>query len=147
MSFLKAVAGVVALALLLVGCNVTDQNKPHVEDAAKQIVADWKAVEGVQDAAYRYEHGLDLGQQIHFQATLVASSATETKYEELIEIARKHYWKSGERGVSMPFAFYSTDNPPSGEARTSPNPIHRGYVELGDTAELEKKYGPRPSSK
>lgn len=152
MNFAKAVAGAAVLLAALTGCNVTDQNKPEIDDVGKQIVAEWKSSAGVEDAAYEYVHGLDLGQQIHLQATLTASSAKETKYEELVEVARKCFWKSGDRTISMPYAFYSTDNPPTGKVRSSPNSVSHGYVEIdfqdkAVTSELEQKYGPQSTRK
>lgn len=143
----RSLAAIVAMVSLLVGCGVTDANRPAVDDIGKQIVAEWKSATGVEDAAYKYVHGLDLGQQVHLQATLSAASVSDAKFDELVEVARKTYWKSGERSVSLPVTFYSSDQPPSGEVRTSPNSVYSGDVELDNPDELEKKYGPRPAKK
>jgi hypothetical protein len=143
----RSVIAVLVTAGLVAGCGITDANRPTVDDVGKQIVSEWKSTDGVEDAKYKYVHGLDLGQQIHLQATLSAASLSEAKFGELVEAAREIYWKSGERSVSLPVTFYSSDKPPSGEVRTSPNSVFSGEVELGDPAELEKKYGPRPSQK
>lgn len=143
----RSLAATVVTAGLLAGCGATDANRPTVDNIGKQVVAEWKTTAGVEDAAYKYVHGLDLGQQIHLQATLSAASVSEAKFDELVEVAREIYWKSGERSVSLPVTFYSSDKPPSGEVRTSPNSVFSGDVELGDQAALEKKYGPRPTMK
>ncbi|GLY53904.1 hypothetical protein Lesp01_75600 [Lentzea sp. NBRC 102530] len=143
----RSVAAIVAAAGLLAGCGATDANRPAVDDIGKQVVAGWKSTAGVEDAAYGYVHGLDLGQQVHLQATLSAASVSDTKFDELIQKAREVYWKSGERSVSLPVTFYSSDKPPSGEVRTSPDSVFSGDVEIGDPAELEQKFGPRPTQK
>lgn len=146
MNFRSLIATVVT-AGLVAGCGVTDANRPTVDDIGKQVVSEWKSTDGVDDAKYKYVHGLDVGQQVHLQATLSAVSVSEAKFDELVEAARKIYWKSGERSVSLPVTFYSSDNPPSGDVRTSPNSVFSGDIQLGDQAELEKKYGPRPTQK
>lgn len=143
---------VIILVALLTGCNVTDQYYQNVDDVGKKIVTEWKTMPGVVDAAYKYVHGLDLGQQIHLQATLDTTAASDANFQELIEVARKHYWKSGVQSISMPITAYSTDNPPTGDVRTSGNSIHSGSANITNSdktqvAELTEKYGPRPTGK
>jgi hypothetical protein len=146
------VAIVIILVAWLTGCNVTDQYQQNVDDVGKQIVTEWQQLPEVAAAEYEYTHGLDLGQQIQLRATVRAASASDATFEKLTEVAQKHYWQSGVRSISIWFSVYSSDNPRGVDPKNPVQPIHDERVDINfsdqsQVAELEKKYGPRPTGK
>lgn len=144
---------VLLVLALLAGCTgrpaVTfDQS---VEDLAKKIAADWKAVAGVADVRYEYRHGLDLGQSIGLDAALKPESASEAVVQELVEIAKRDYWQST-ASAAIGAAIYRSEKLPDGPAEDKSiimfnGPIKIDVYDQAQVDELTEKYGPRPTEK
>jgi hypothetical protein len=145
MSLGRAMAAT-SLVFLLAGCNIADQYYEEVEEVGKQIVADWKESPEVVDASYEYKHGLDQGQLLLSYATVPAASVTSAA-EKLEEIARRDYWRGTWHDVTLHVRLYSDANPPVQGQSNLDKIVHDKKIEFDDPAELEKKYGPRPTKK
>lgn len=128
-------------ALLLAGCGFTDQYHQEYDDLGKKVAAEFKALPGVAEVEYSYTHGIDQGQGVGV-AVKLGKDADEAKMPgQLMEIAQREYWL----GIK----------PPGGPTMTvrvwaaePPHPqISLEQVDVSDTAEMERKYGPRPEKK
>lgn len=146
MSSRRFPAVAISTVFLLAGCTVTDQYDAEVESVGKQIVADWKELPEVVDAEYEYRHGLDQGQVIYAIAT-VEESAVQESAGRLEEIARRDYWRGTAQHVDLIVSVYSEAKPRVTSATGPDNSVSRKQVELDDPAELEARYGPRPTRK
>jgi len=142
----RAAALIALLVGLLAGCNSVVQYYEDVDDLGKKIVADWKELPEVADASYRYQHGIDSGQQLEFEVVIRAESVSDEIIDKLKDIGSRDYWQSTayDRG-SMPlrFAAYSSDNPPPTQSGPD-TAIHRAGLGISKEVGLEK-YGPRPT--
>ncbi|MFL6140320.1 MAG: hypothetical protein ACJ72N_00430 [Labedaea sp.] len=130
----------------------------EVDDLGAHIVADLKAQPGVGDAAYRYEHGLDLGQHLRIRTVLRAESATAADVQRTIDLAVRDFWLAPAKVGHLVVTVYSAANPPTGDVTGSNNPDNDpankdraiGSKNVEDSAafdrpELERSYGPRPT--
>jgi hypothetical protein len=131
------------LLLLLTGCSVLENFHADVNSVGKQIVADWKQRPDVAAAQFEYRHGLDLGESMTVEVLVHADKITDTTVADLVEIAKRDYWRGTWRSVSTGYLIYSTDDPPYAAKRGQAKPIADGDITFeGDPA---ASYGPRPT--
>lgn len=148
MSAVVRLVGLVVLMVgLLTGCNVLVQYYEDVDNVGKKIVADWKELPEVADAKYDYMHGVDSGQRLTLEVVIRAESVSDEVIDKLKDIATRDYWQStayDRDGVSLRFAAYSSDNPPTEDVTGPDRAIHRDRLGVPEKVGLEK-YGPRPT--
>lgn len=134
---------VIALTGLVAGCGVLENFNADVNAIGKQIVADWKQRQDVAAAQFEYRHGLDFGESLTVEVMVHADKITATTVDELVEIARRDYWRGTWRDVSTTYLVYSTDDPPYADKPGEAEPIGKGKIEFdGDPS---ASYGPRPT--
>jgi hypothetical protein len=147
------------LLLVLAGCGGKGVSyDKEVDDLGAHIVGDLKASPGVGDATYRYEHGLDLGQNLRIRAVLRAESATPADVQRTIDLAVRDFWLSPANVGHLMVTVYSAADPPTGDLTGSTNPDNDqankdraiGSKNVEDSAafdrpEMERSYGPRPT--
>ncbi|WP_143466898.1 hypothetical protein [Lentzea kentuckyensis] len=131
------------ILLLLTGCSVLEGFNEDVNTIGRQIVAEWKQRQDVAAAQFEYRHGLDLGESMTVEALVHADKITDTTVDDLVEIAKRDYWRGTWRSVSTSYLVYSTDDPPYADKRGEAKPIAHGKITFdGDPAH---SYGPRPT--
>lgn len=142
---------VVLLLLALAGCTSRGVSyDKEVDDLGAHIVSDLKALPTVSEAAYRYDHGVDLGQHLRVRAILRQESVSPDNVQQAIELAVKEFWLSPASVGHLTVAVYSSANPPVGDddAKNTDRAIGSENIEDSaafDRPEMERKYGPRPS--
>ncbi|GLY53905.1 hypothetical protein [Lentzea sp. NBRC 102530] len=129
--------------LLLTGCGVLENFNADVNEVGRQIIAHWKERPDVAAAQFEYRHGLDQGESVTVEVLVHADKITPTTVDELVEIARRDYWRGTSRDVGAGYLVYSTDDPPYADKPGEAEPIGQGRIEFdGDPA---ASYGPRPT--
>lgn len=129
--------------LLLTGCSVLENFNADINAIGEQIVADWRQRPDVAAAQFEYRHGLDLGESMTVEVLVHADKITDTTVGELVEIAKRDYWRGTWRDVRTGYLVYSTDDPPYADKPGEAEPIDQGDIEFdGDPA---VNYGPRPT--
>lgn len=133
--------GLMASLLLLAGCGATDQYRQEYDDLGKKTAAEFAQVAGVASSDYRYTHGIDQGQNLNVQATLTADADPAELPGKLKEIAQKNYWLDvpAPAGLAMSVIVFA--------AKPPHERISLEQVDVSDTAEMERKYGPGPKKK
>ncbi|MFD4672254.1 hypothetical protein ACFWNN_21180 [Lentzea sp. NPDC058450] len=129
--------------LLLTGCGVLENFNADVNAVGKQIVADWKQRPDVAAAQFEYRHGLDLGESMRVEVLVHADKITATTVDDLVEIARRDYWRGTSSDVGVGYLVYSTDDPPYADKPGEAEPIGQGDIEFD--GDLTASYGPRPT--
>jgi hypothetical protein len=144
-------AVLVLLALALAGCTSRGVSyDKEVDDLGAHIVSDLKALPTVSEAAYRYDHGVDLGQHLRVRAILRQESTTPANIQQAIDLAAKEFWLSPANVGHLTVAVYSSANPPVGDDDAKNKDRAIGFDNIEDSAafdrpEMEKRYGPRPT--
>lgn len=144
-------AVLVLLALALAGCTSRGVSyDKEVDDLGAHIVSDLKALPTVSKAAYRYDHGVDLGQHLRVRAILRQESTTPANIQQAIDLAAKEFWLSPANVGHLTVAVYSSANPPVGDDDAKNKDRAIGFNNIEDSAafdrpEMEKRYGPRPT--
>lgn len=153
MTLLRAVAALSVL-VLLAGCShgPTESEKINKvnDELGKKIAADWRAVPGVAAVEYEYEHDIS-SSGIGLKAALKPETASDALVQELVEIVKRDYWQST---TSLVFsaAIYRSNELPDGPAKDKSTIMFNGPVKIDtydekQVAELNGKYGPRPTKK
>jgi hypothetical protein len=141
----------VLLMVALAGCTSRGVSyDKEVDDLGAHIVADLKALPTVSDAAYRYDHGVDLGQHLRVRAILRQASTTPGNVQQAIDLAAKEFWLSPAAVGHLTVAVYSSANAPVGDDDSANKDRAIGFDNIEDSAafdrpEMERKYGPRPT--
>jgi hypothetical protein len=131
------------LLLLLTGCSVLEGFNADVNAVGRQIVADWRQRPEVAAAQFEYRHGLDLGESMTVEVMVHADKITESTVRDLVDIAKRDYWRGTWRDVGTGYLVYSTADPPYADKPGQAKPIADGRIEFdGDPA---ASYGPRPT--
>lgn len=144
-------AVLVLLALALAGCTSRGVSyDKEVDDLGAHIVSDLKALPTVSEAAYRYDHGVDLGQHLRVRAILRQESTTPANIQQAIDLAAKEFWLSPAAVGHLTVAVYSSADPPAGDDDSANKDRAIGFDNIEDSAafdrpEMEKRYGPRPT--
>ena len=141
----------VLLAIALTGCTSRGVSyDKEVDDLGAHIVSDLKALPTVSEAAYRYDHGVDLGQHLRVRAILRQASTTPANIQQAIDLAAKEFWLSPAAVGHLAVAVYSSADPPAGDDDSANKDRAIGFDNIEDSAafdrpEMERKYGPRPT--
>lgn len=129
--------------LLLTGCSVLENFNEDVNTIGRQIVAEWKQRPDVAAAQFEYRHGLDLGEHMTVEVMVHADKITGTTVDDLVDIAKRTYWRGTWRDVDTGYLVYSTDDPPYADKPGEAEPLAKGGLAFdGDPA---ASYGPRPT--
>ncbi len=139
-----------ALVLALAGCTGGVSYDKEVDDLGAHLVSVLKQLPTVADAAYRYDHGIDLGQILRVRAILKRDNAGEAEIQQAIDTAAKDFWLSPANVGHLTIAIYSAANPPVGDSDESNKDRAIGSdniedLQAGDRPEMDRKYGPRPT--
>ncbi|MFD4672259.1 hypothetical protein ACFWNN_21205 [Lentzea sp. NPDC058450] len=120
------------------------------DDLGKKIEAEWRAVPGVAEARYEYTHSID-SSGIGLNAALKPETASEELVQELVEIAKKNYWQSTTTVALAAGIVKGEVIPPKPVTDKSiilfDGPIKIDKYDEAQVAELNQKYGPRPTKK
>jgi hypothetical protein len=139
-----------ALVLALAGCTGGVSYDKEVDDLGAHLVSALKQLPTVADAAYRYDHGLDLGQILRVRAILKRDDTGDDAVRQAIDTATKEFWLSPAAVGHLTIAIYSEANPPAGDSDESNKDRAIGSdnvedLQAADRPDLERKYGPRPT--
>ena len=142
----------VALVLALAGCTGSVSYDKAVDDLGAHLVSALKQLPTVADAAYRYDHGVDLGQILRVRAILKRDNAGDAEIQQAIDTAAKDFWLSPANVGHLTIAIYSEANPPAGDSDEANKDRAIGSdniedLQAGDRPEMERKYGPRPKAR
>ncbi|MGI5504237.1 hypothetical protein [Lentzea sp. CA-135723] len=74
---------------------------------------------------------------------LDADKITATTVDDLVEIARRDYWRGTSRDIGAVYLVYSTDDPPCADKPGEAEPIGQGRIEFDD--DPAAGYGLRPT--
>lgn len=141
----------VLLVLALASCtNRGVSYDKEVDDLGAHIISDLKALPTVSEAAYHYDHGVDLGQHLRVRAILRQASTAPADIQQAIDLAAKEFWLSPAAVGHLTVAVYSSANPPVGDDDAKNRDRAIGFDNIEDSAafdrpEMEKRYGPRPT--
>jgi hypothetical protein len=153
MTLLRA-ATALSVLVLLVSCGGGEKESftfdKTNDELGKKIAADWQAVRGVAAATYEYRHAVDR-QAISLRAALNPDVASDSLVQELIEIVKRDYWQSSADVVFSSSMFKSATIPETPVQDQSivmfDGPIKIDVHDEKQVAELNEKYGPRPTKK
>jgi hypothetical protein len=144
-------AAALLIVLVLAGCTGKGVSyDKEVDDLGAHIVADLKTEAEVDDASYRYDHGVDFGQRLRVRAILKQDSVSPAVIQRVIDKAVKDFWLSPANVGHLMVALYSTANPPAGDDDNANKDRAIGSEDIEDSVafdrpEMERKYGPRPT--
>lgn len=136
---------VLALTGLVAGCGVLEGFDPEINAVGRQIVADWKERPDVAAAQFEYRHGLDLGESMSVEVLVHADKITDGTVRELLDIARRDYWRGTSRSVGTTYAVYSTGDPPYADKPGEAEPLDHGPLTFEAVTDPSASYGPRPT--